>query len=62
MSGDEHSDLLLGRYTGHKLDHLLFAADVEVGQRLVEQEQTRVADEGMGDQDTLLLTTREIAA
>ena len=43
------------------LDDLLAAADVEVGQRLVEQQELRPADQGVGDQDALLLATGQVA-
>ena len=36
-------------------------ADVEVGERLVQQEQLGPADEGVGDQGPLLLASRELA-
>ena len=38
---------------------LLDALGVEIGQGLVEQEELRAADQCMGDQDSLLLPTRE---
>ncbi len=40
-------------------DDLLGAAGIEVGQRLVEQQQLGSTDEGVGDQYPLLLPTRE---
>ena len=45
MSGDQHGDLLLGGDPSHQLDNLLFAADVEVGQGLIEQKKTGTTDQ-----------------
>ena len=44
-----------------QIDHLLLTADVEVGERFVEEEQAWMADQRMGDEDPLLLTTRQVA-
>ncbi len=49
---------------GHAMqqpDNFLRAPGIEVGERLVEQEQLRTTDEGVGNQDPLLFTTRERA-
>ena len=56
---DQHRDLLLGGDPRQQLDDLLGAAQVEVGQRLVEQQQPRPADQRVRDQDPLLLAARQ---
>ena len=45
---------------GQELDHLGGGADVQVRQRLVEQQQLRAADKGLGDHDPLLLPARQV--
>ena len=48
--------------TGHPVEQrhdLLDALGVEIGQRLVEQQELRAADQCVGDQDPLLLPARE---
>ena len=40
---------------------LLLVADVEARQRLVAEKEARVADEGLGDAETLLLAARQAA-
>ena len=42
-------------------DDLLHALGIEVRQRLVEQQQLRLADQGVGDQHALLFATGEAA-
>ena len=54
MGGDQNRDPLLGGDPGQQRDDLLRAAQVEVGERLVEQQQRRTADQRMRDQDPLL--------
>ena len=41
-------------------DDLLLVADVEVGERLVEQQELRPADERLGDRDPLLLSAGQL--
>ena len=52
---------LLARDPREQRDDLLRAAQVEVRERLVEQQQLRRADQRVGDQDPLLLAAREPA-
>ena len=52
---------LLRGHPGEQRHDLLRAPEVEVGQRLVEQQQLRPADQGVGDQDPLLLAAGERA-
>ncbi len=52
----QHGDLLLAGDSGQQGDDLLAAAQVEVGQRLVEQQQPGPADQCLGDEDPLLLS------
>ena len=47
VRGQQHGDLLLAGDPGEQGDDLLAAAQVEVGQRLVEQEQPGAADQGV---------------
>src|SRR4029077_4380568 len=54
---DEHGDLLFPRDSRQQFDHLLLAADVEIGERLIEEQQARTADQRMRDEDPLLLAT-----
>ena len=51
--------LLLGGDPVEQGDDLLAAAQVEVGQRLVEQQQLGPADQGVGDEHPLLLAARQ---
>ena len=53
--------LLLSRDSRQEVDHLLLAADVQVGERLVEEQQSRMADQRVGDEDALLLAAGEVA-
>ena len=52
--------LLAGQLAEHG-DDLLLAAEVEVGQRLVEQQQLRPGDQRVRDQHPLLLAAGELA-
>src|SRR5580693_4540757 len=61
MRGDEHSDSLLLRDSRQQIHNLLLAGDVEVRERLVEQQESRMADQRMRDEHSLLLTTGEVA-
>ena len=64
-------DLVVGDVDGRRLQpivqlleldaHLHAQLGVEVGQRLVEQEHLRVADDGPADRDALALAARELA-
>ena len=59
VRGDQHGDPLLAGDPREQRDDLVGAAQVEVGQRLVEQQQPRAADQRVGDQDALLLAAGE---
>ena len=61
VRGDQHRDLLFRRDSRQQIDDLLLAGDVEVRQRLVQEQQPRAADQRVGDQDPLLLTAGELA-
>ncbi len=61
VGGDQNRDLLLGSDAPEQRHHLLGAAEVEVGQRLVEEQEAGPVDQGMGNQNPLLLTARELA-
>src|SRR4029077_2073095 len=60
VRGQQHGDLLLAGDPGEQGDDLLAAAQVEVGQRLIEQEQPGPADQCVGDQYPLLLAARQV--
>ena len=60
MGRQQHGDLLLAGDAGQQADDLLNTADVQVGQRLVQQEQPGAADQGVRDQHPLLLATGQI--
>ena len=55
MRGQQYRYLLSGRDAVQQGNDLLAAADVEVGQGLVQQQQPRAADQGVRDQYPLLL-------
>ena len=57
----EHRDLVLAGQLAEHGDDLLLAAQVEVGKRLVEQEQLRPGDQRVRDQHPLLLTAGQLA-
>ena len=58
---EQHRDALgPGQPREHRHDALL-AGDVQVGQRLVEQQQPRLADQGVRDHDPLLLAAGQLA-
>ena len=46
---------------GQQRDDLALGPDVEVGERLVEEQQPGPADQGVGDEDPLLLAPGEVA-
>ena len=52
---DQHRDPLLLGDARDQGDNLLLAADVEIGQRLVKQQQPGPADQRVRDKDPLLL-------
>ena len=56
----DHGGLQLCVKLGQFLAHLHPQLGVEVGQRLVEQEDFRVADDGTADGDALALTARHV--
>jgi hypothetical protein len=58
---DQHRDLLLLSHLAEQADHVLLAADVQVGQRLVEQQQPGAADQRVRDHYPLLLAAGQIA-
>ena len=60
VRGEQDRDVLFGGDPGQELDHLGGGADVQVRQRLVEQQQLRAGDERLGDHDPLLLSTRQV--
>ena len=53
------ADAVIARYAMQQGDDLLDAARVEIRQRLIEQQQRRLAHERVGDEDALLLAARE---
>ena len=57
MGGQEYRDGMLLRQAVQQSHDLLGAPWIEVGERLVEQEQLRPADECVGDQDPLLFAS-----
>ena len=56
-----HRDLLLTGQLAEQGDDLLLAAQVEVGERLVEQQQLGPGDQRVGDQHALLLAAGQFA-
>ena len=56
---DQHRYLLLVRDPAEQVHDLACAAQIEVRQRLVEQQQPRPADQRVRDQDALLLAAGE---
>ena len=61
VRGEQHGDLLLAGQPAEHRDDLLLAPEVEVGQRLVEQQQLGPGDQGVRDQHPLLLAAGELA-
>ena len=59
VRGQEDGHLVVAGHPVEQRHDLLDALGVEIGQGLVEQEELRAADQGMGDQDPLLLPPRE---
>ena len=59
MRREQHRDTLVGDDPVEKCDDFLTTFQVEVGERLVEKQQPRPADESVGDQDPLLLSSRQ---
>ena len=55
----QDGDVVFLRQAVQQPHDLLCAAWIEVGERFVEQEQLRPADERVGDEDPLLFATRE---
>ena len=60
VGGDQHRDLLLAGEPGQDSDDALLAAQVEVGERFVEQQQPGAADDGVRDHHPLLLAARQL--
>ena len=61
VRGDQHRDLLLAGDAGEQRHDFVGAAQVEVRQRLIEQQQPRPGDQRVRDQDALLLAAGELA-
>lgn len=59
VRGEQHGDLLGPGHPGRQLHDLLARAQVQVGQRLVHQQQLRPADQGVRDQHPLRLAAGE---
>src|SRR5579875_2140915 len=59
VGGDQHRHPLLGGDSGQQRDHLLCAAQIKAGQRLVEQQHLRAADQRVADQHPLQLPARQ---
>ena len=57
---DEHRDLLLAGEAGQDRDDTLLAAQVQVGEVLIQQQPPRTADHGVRDHDPLLLTAGQL--
>ncbi len=60
MGGDKEA-LPIGREVGEEVDHGVCAGPVQIGRRLVHEEQGRVVEERPGDGDALALAARELA-
>jgi hypothetical protein len=58
---EQHGDVFGPGQPGQHRDDPLLAGDVQVGQRLVEQQQPRPADQGVRDHDPLLLAAGQLA-
>ena len=61
VCGDQHRDLLLAGDAREQRHDFVGAAQVEVRERLIEQQQPRPRDQRVRDQDALLLAARELA-
>ncbi len=61
MRGKQHGDLVLAGQPAEQGHDLLLALQVEVRQRLVEQQQPRPADQRVRDQHPLLLAAGQFA-
>ena len=61
MGREQDGHVMLGGDPPQQVDDFVLAGDVEVRQRLVEEEKLRLADQGLGDQYPLLLSAREAA-
>jgi hypothetical protein len=61
VRGEQHRDVFRAGQAGQELDDALRAGDVQVGERLVEQQQFRVADQRVRDHHALLLAAGQLA-
>ena len=61
VRGEQHGDLLLAGQLAEHRDDLLLAAQVEVGERLVEQQQLGPGDQRVRDEHALLLAAGQLA-
>ena len=61
VGGDQDGDAALAADPGEQRDDLAGAAQVEVRERLVGEQQARAGDQRVGDQDPLLLAAGEAA-
>lgn len=60
MGGKQHGDVIGVAELAQQSDDPGGAAHVEVGKRLIEQQQPRAAHQGMRHENPLLLSTGEI--
>ena len=60
MGAEQHGDVALAAEAAHQLDDRLLMAGVEADQRLVEQQQLRLADQRLRQQQPLALAARHV--
>ena len=61
MSGEQHRGLEFPRQAPQQRNDPSNAADIQIGERFVEQQQPRTADQSVRDQQALLLAARQVA-
>ena len=61
MGAEQHGDAELLLHLSHKLHHTLLVPHVEAYQRLIEQEQARLSEQSLCEQEPLALPTRKLA-
>ena len=58
---DQHRDALFPGHLAEQADHVLLAGDIQVGQRLVEQQQPGAADQRVRNHHPLLFAAGQVA-
>ena len=53
MRYQQHCNILGFRQAGNQLRNRLLIADIQIGQRLIQKKKARLAEQGLGKQETL---------